>query len=126
MKKKGILVFLIFSMTNFFCQDVDSIVVSSGSPNVIYPLIDDKGIENYQKGENDFNVIYPLLVLNSVIIREKEKVECFRNEFDFTKIKSTKLISKREAEERGIVDVPLDGVLLVVLKKGYYFDISCE
>ena len=53
-------------------------------------------------------------------------MNCFRNRFDFTNIKNTKLISKAKAEKKGIPNVPKDGVLFVTTKKGYYFDFSCE
>ena len=53
-------------------------------------------------------------------------MNCFRNRFDFTNMKNTKLISKAKAEKKGIPNVPKDGVLFVTTKKEYYFDFSCE
>ena len=108
------------------CQNTDSIMVSSGSPSIIYPLISDKNIEERKKTGIDCHFIYPLLILNDIIIREEEKVNCFRNRFKFANIKSTKQITKAEAEKKGILNVPKDGVLFVTTKKGYYFDFSCE
>lgn len=126
MKRFFILIFLMVSITNIICQNTDSIIVSSGSPSIIYPLISDKNIEERKKAGIDCHFIYPLLILNDVIIREEEKVNCFRNRFEFANIKSTKRITKAEAEKKGISKVPKDGVLFVTTKKGYYFDFSCE
>ena len=126
MKKFFIFMFLMVSITNLICQNTDNIIVSSGSPNIIYPLINDKNIEERKKAGVDCHFIYPLLILNNVIIREVEKVNCFRNHFEFVNIKSTKRLSKEEAEKKGIPKVPKDGVLFVTTKKGCYFDLFCE
>ena len=125
MKRFFLLIFLMASITNVICQNTDSII-SSGSPSIIYPLISDKNIEERKKAGIDCHFIYPLLILNDVIIREEEKVNCFRNRFEFANIKSTKRITKAEAEKKGISSAPKDGVLFVTTKKGYYFDFSCE
>ena len=114
------------SITNINGQNTDSIIVSSGSPSIIYSLISDENIEELKKAGIDCHFIYPLLILNDVIIREEGKVNCFRNRVKFANIKSTKRISKAEAEKKGIQNVPKDGVLFVITKKGYYFDFSCE
>jgi hypothetical protein len=120
------LLFLMISVTNIICQNTDSIIVSSGSPSIIYPLISDKSIEELKKTRGHYSFIYPLLILNGIIIREEEKINCFRNHFEFVNVKSTKRISKEEADKKGIPNVPKDGVLFVTTKKGYYFDFSCE
>ena len=126
MKRFFILIFLMVNVIYVICQNTDSIMVSSGSPSIIYPLISDKNIEERKKTGIDCHFIYPLLILNDIIIREEEKVNCFRNRFKFANIKSTKQITKAEAEKKGILNVPKDGVLFVTTKKGYYFDFSCE
>lgn len=126
MKKFFISIFLTVSITNIICQNTDSIIVSSGGPAIIYPLTNDKNIEERKNAGIDCHFIYPLLILNGLIIREKEKVDCFRNQFKFANIKSTKRITKAEAEKKGIPNVPKDGVLFVIIKKGYYFDLSCS
>lgn len=126
MKKFFIFVFLTINTTNVVCQNTDSVIVSSGNPAIIYPLTSDKNIEERKNAGIDCHFTYPLLILNGLIIREKEKVDCFRNQFKFTNIKSSKRITKAEAEKKGIPDVPKDGVLFVTIKKGYYFDLSCN
>jgi len=133
MKIFFVLLFLMVSITNVICQNNDkvasddNIVVSAIDVLFIYPLISDRSIEEHKKKTGiDCHFIYPLLVLNNVIIREVEKVDCFRNRFEFVKIKSTKRITKAEAEKKGIPNVPKDGVLFVTTKKGYYFDFSCK
>ncbi len=124
MKVISVLFFLMLNVTNVICQNTDDVIVFSGSPSIIYPLISDKKIEECKNTNCSF--IYPLLILNNVIIRDREKVNCFRNHFEFVNIKNTKRISKEEAEKKGILNVPKDGVLFVTTKKGYYFDFSCE
>ncbi|NGF57655.1 hypothetical protein G5B35_24055 [Parapusillimonas sp. SGNA-6] len=126
MKRFFIFIFLMVSITDVICQNTDSILVSSGSTRIIYLLISDKNIEDRKRAGIDCHFIYPLLILNGLIIREEEKVNCFRNQFEFTNIKSTKRITKAEAEKKGIPNVPKDGVLFVTTKRGYYFDYSCE
>jgi hypothetical protein len=127
MKRFFVLLFLtVVSVTNIICQNTDSVIVSSGSPIIIYPLISDKSIEERKEAGIHCSFIYPLLILNGVIIREEEKINCFRNRFEFVNIKDTKRISKEEAEKKGISNVPKDGVLFVTTKKGYYFDFSCD
>lgn len=113
-------------ITNMICQNMDSIIACSGGPSIIYPLTSDKAIKERQKAGRDCHFIYPLLILNNLIIREEEKVNCFRNQFEFAKIKSIKRITKAEADKKDIPNVPKDGVLFVFTKKGYYFDFSCE
>ena len=138
-KKVFTLLLLMLSVTHIICQNNDksltnsqaasddSVVVSAIDALFIYPLISDKSIAEHKKVTGvDCNFIYPLLILNDIIIREEEKVNCFRNCFEFVNIKSTKRISKEEAEKKGIPNVPKDGVLFVTTKKGYYFDFSCE
>lgn len=134
-----VLLFLVVGVANSICQNNnklqtisqiasdDSIVVSAIDALLVYPLTSDKSIEEYKKraGVNN-HFIFPVLILNDIIIREEKKVNCFRNRFDFTNMKNTKLISKAKAEKKGIPNVPKDGVLFVTTKKGYYFDFSCK
>lgn len=126
MKRFFIFIFLTVNVANIICQNTDSIVVYSGSPSIIYPLTSDKNIEERKKAGIDCHFIHPLLILNNLIIREEEKVNCFRNRFEFANLKSKKLITKVEAVKKGIPNVPKDGVLFITTKKGYYFDFSCE
>ena len=132
-----ILLFLMIGVANSICQNNklqtnsqiasdDSILVSAIDALFIYPLTSDKSIEESKRVGVNHGFVYPLLVLNDIIIREEKQVDCFRNRFDFMNVKDTKLISKAEAEKKGIPNVPKDGVLFVTIKKGYYFDFSCE
>ena len=61
-----------------------------------------------------------------MIIRDQEKVECFRSKLGLIPIERIKLITKEKAEKLGIPDVPKDGVVFVKIKKGVYVDLSCE
>lgn len=127
MKKFIIFILLMVSSTDVICQNTDSIVVVTTSSFVCsYPLTSDKSIEALKKRGFGRCLIYPLLILNNVIIRDEEKVNYFRNHYEFNNIKRTKRISKKEAEKKGIHKVPKDGVLFVTTKKGYYFDLFCE
>jgi hypothetical protein len=87
----------------------------------VFPLATDIHLKN-----SKHSIVYPLLVVNNVLIRDEKMVNCFRNHFDRTKIKKIKSISKEEAEKKGISNVPKDGVLFVTMKKGYYFDFACQ
>lgn len=126
MKKFILFILLMVSTTNVICQNTDSIVVVTTYDLVSsYPLTSDKSIERLKKEGFDRCLIYPLLILNNIIIRDEEKVNYFRNHYEFNRIR-TKHISKKEAEKKGIPKVPKDGVLFVTTKKGYYFDLFCE
>lgn len=128
MKQFYLLMFVLVSSTNSFCQNNDSVVVATG-PIIIcstYCLTSDKDIARFKKEREDFYCTYPLLILNNVIIRDEKKVNCFRNRIQDANIKSTKRITKAEAEKKGIPNVPKDGVVFVMTKNGYYFDFSCE
>ena len=129
MKGKIILIFLIFSITHIGCKTQensqilsDEKIVISTCPVFIYPLTSDKEIEKVKH----CGVMYPLLILNDIIIRDEKQINCFRNRFNFSDIKKTKRISQKEAEKKGISNVPKDGVLFVTTKKGYCFDLFCE
>ena len=133
MKKIIILLCFICSIIHISCKaqtnsqitSDDNVVVSTGI-DIIYPLASDKYIEENKKAGKYCSFIYPLLILNGVIIREETKINCFRNRFEFVNIKNTKRISKEQAEKMDIPNVPKDGVLFVTIKKGYYFDFSCK
>jgi hypothetical protein len=101
----------------------DTVLQGRTGPQIskVFPLTNDIDLKN-----NQYIVIYPLLMVNNVPIENKRMVDCFRNHFDRTKITKTKLISAKQAEKKGIPNVPKDGVLFVTTKKGYYFDFSCE
>ena len=87
----------------------------------VFPLTNDSSLKN-----SNYSIIYPLLVVNNVIISDTEALNCFRNHFDRTKIAKIKQISVEKAQRKGILNAPKDGVLFVTTKKGYYFDLSCE
>ena len=52
------------SAANMIGQNADSIIVSSGCPSIIYPLINDKNTEQLKKTGVDCHFIYPLLIVN--------------------------------------------------------------
>lgn len=83
---------------------------------LFYPLADDS-ILNRSK----IPIIYPLLIVNDVIIRDIELINCFRRSIDKSKIRKIKYLVKEKADRKGIPDVPKDGVLLITTKKSYSF-----
>lgn len=141
MKKIIILIFLTIGIANANCQNSDSIVATANNGEVdnnpssqsnrvvftagslVYPLC---GHTNGQLKRRDRHYVYPLLILNNVIIRDQEEVECFRSKLGLIPIVRIKTITKEKAEKLGIPDVPKDGVVFVKTKKGVYVDLSCE
>ncbi|MGC3977364.1 MAG: hypothetical protein QM751_03490 [Paludibacteraceae bacterium] len=131
MKKYYIALFLIFfigknyvaSQINSHNDSVINALQGRTGPEIItiYPLVGDKELI-----KTNYSVIYPILILNGIQIREITLLNCFRNYFDKTKIKKIKHITKEQAAKKGILNVPKDGVLFVTTKKGYYFDFLCE
>lgn len=101
----------------------DSVLQGSLGPDIhtVFPLVNDSNLN-----KTEYPVIYPLLVVNNIPIKDKNMIDCFRNHFDRAKIAKMKLISKRKAEKKGIPNVPDDGALLISTKRGYYFDFSCD
>ena len=99
----------------------DTVLQGRTGPDIVtvFPLVNDVNLK-----KSKYSVIYPLLVVNNVIISDTTALNCFRNHFNRTKIIKTKRISKEEAEKMGIPNVPKDGVLFITTKKGYYFDFS--
>ena len=92
MKEKIILIFLIFSITHIGCKTQensqilsDEKIVISTCPVFIYPLTSDKKIERIKH----CGFIYPLLILNGIIIREEKQINYFRNQFVLVKIYSS-------------------------------------
>jgi|GEM_PF-4619986 len=91
--------------------------------NLFYPLTNDVAMQtNIQEGRIRY-YIYPLLVLNNVIIRDSIILSKFRNTIKYEDIKHKKHITKQEAESIGINNVPNDGVLFVETKKNRFVDI---
>ena len=143
-KKAIILILLAIGISNAYCQNSDSVVIlnnnsgaiSDQSPqrtriltlagNYIYPLTHKSHTNKLLERYGDACFIYPLLILNNVIIRDQEEVECLRSKLGLIPIERTKTITKEKAEKLGIPDVPKDGVVFVTTKKGVYIDLSCE
>lgn len=108
-----VLLFLVVGVANSICQNNnklqtisqiasdDSIVVSAIDALLVYPLTSDKSIEEYKKraGVNN-HFIFPLLILNDIIIREEKKVNCFRNRFDFYEYEKYKTNFKSKSREK--------------------------
>ena len=91
--------------------------------NIFYPLTSDVAMQtDIQNGRIRY-YIYPLLVLNNVIIRDSITISKFRNTIKYEDIKHKKHITKQEAESIGINNVPNDGVLFVEIKKNRFIDI---
>ena len=108
----------------YLTKNESSIVTTKAIDAVIfYPLMNDVTMNSdIQKGRKHL-YIYPLLVLNNVIIRDSTILSKFRNTIKYKDIIFKKHITKPEAEELGIVDVPFDGVLFVETKRNCFFDI---
>ena len=123
------LVFLITIMlgTVFFAHSQTVIHLNmSHNPvkaDVPFPLLSDSLLK---ANEAFYNVLYPKLVVNIVIISDTAALNCFRNHFDRTKIATVKQVSAEKARKMGVPNVPKDGVIFVTTKKGYFFDFSCK
>lgn len=108
-----VLLFLVVGVANSICQNNnklqtisqiasdDSIVVSAIDALLVYPLTSDKSIEEYKKraGVNN-HFIFPLLILNDIIIREEKKVNCLETGL-ILRYEKYKTISKAKAEKKG-------------------------
>ena len=131
-------------VANATCQNSGSVVATTNNSEFVYntqdtivhihtlagsynyPLTPQSGTEELLERYGDACFIYPLLILNNVIIRDKEKLECFRGKFELNLIGRVRRVTKEKAEKLGIPDVPKDGVVFVATKKGVYIDLSCE
>jgi hypothetical protein len=90
---------------------------------VDFPLISDKGLRHTNILFHNFKILKPLLVVNDVVVRDSVAINCFRNNFDKRKIKSIKKLSELQAIQKGIKNIPKDGVLLVYLREKYVLDL---
>jgi hypothetical protein len=99
-----------------------------------YPLISDTQL----KTNSNRTILYPLLVVNDVAIRDTAMVNHFRNQYSvlnsktllvkstskrFLYIKKIKHLTAKEAEKLNFSNIPKDGVLFVYTKKGVIIDI---
>jgi len=66
-----------------------------------------------------------LLVINNIVVSDTNTIACLVKQIEISMLKKVKLITADEAKNRGLKNVPKDGVLFVTTKKGYYFDFSC-
>jgi hypothetical protein len=107
-----------------YSQNTENAALSGKIVDVVflYPLLDDAQLKQVP----NVALIYPLLVINGIVIRDEKLVNYFRNYSDRTKITKIKHISAEKVQKMGIPNVPKDGVLFISTKKGYYFDFSCE
>jgi len=121
MKKSYIILFLLMCVINIMHSQ--EILQGKTGPNIVtvFPLTNDINLK-----ETKYPIIYPLLVLNNLQIKDEKMINCFRNHFNRKMIKKIKRISQKEAEKKGILNVPKDGVLFVTTKKDYYFDFPCK
>ncbi|MDO4729510.1 MAG: hypothetical protein Q4B43_10975 [Bacteroidota bacterium] len=87
---------------------------------ILFPLTNDINLKN-----NKHRVVYPILVINNLQVRDSNIINCFRNHFDRSKIKKITHLSKEKAEKRGFKNVPKDGVLDIIINKMYYLDFCC-
>ena len=91
--------------------------------NIFYPLTNDVTMQTDIQNDRIRYYIYPLFVLNNVIIRDSITISKFRNTIKYEDIKHKKHITKQEAESIGINNVPNDGVLFVEIKKNRFIDL---
>lgn len=141
MKKMLIVFFLCFTMAlmaqenvtsdNFLLQDVvqvENMLKGKLGADFIYPLSSDQFLSELKL---DYCLIYPLLVVNGVVIRDEDKVNNFRNNYADKigtrmfgrRVKGVKSFTQQEAIKLGIKDVPEDGVVWVTLPKRYIIDL---
>ena len=101
----------------------DTILQGKTGPVIVtvFPLTNDIDLK-----KSKYPVIYPLLVINNLQIKDKKMINCFRNHFDRMKIKRIKHVTKEKAKKISIPSIPKDGVLFVTTREGYYFNLSCK
>lgn len=109
-------------------MDYSVLIGTLTAGDFIYPLTDDKFIGELKYG---CSIIYPLLIVNGVVIRDEDKVNKFRNHYADKigrrmfgrRVKGVKSFTQQEAIKLGIMDVPKDGVVWVTLPKKYIIDL---
>jgi hypothetical protein len=109
-------------------QNIDTIYVnelseknnsfSFVSVNLIYPFVNDETIEKIKKNHPFENLIYPLLILNGIIVRDDFTINCFRNNWKKLKISKIKTYTQEQAKKKfDIKNIPQDGVVFVTIDK---------
>ena len=141
MKKILIVFFLCFTVAmmaqekavsdDFVVHDVvqvEDMIKGKLGADFTYPLSSDQFLSDLKY---DYCLIYPLLVVNGVVIRDEDKVDNFRNNYADKigarmfgrRVKGVKSFTQQEAIKLGIKDVPEDGVVWVTLPKKYIIDL---
>ena len=109
------------SFINVYLNKKDDLIsdVSALDANILYLATND--IEYKSFSEKGCSFIYPLLVLNGIVIRDKKMVDYYRNNIDKTRTNS-KYVPKNKSANLNIADIPEDGVLFVTTKSDYFFE----
>lgn len=108
--------------------NVEDMLKGKFGADFIYPLSSDQSLS---KLKCDYCLIYPLLIVNGVVIRDEDKVNNFRNHYADKigrrmfggRVKGVKSFTQQEAIKLGIMDVPKDGVVWVTLPKKCIIDL---
>lgn len=92
----------------------------------VYPLMSDAEIDELPSYAHQFR--YPTLVINTIVITDKQMIDCFRNHYRYLYdngiIVKKKLISVKKAQRRGIYDVSRDGAIIIKTKRNFFFDLA--
>ena len=92
----------------------------------VYPLMSDAEIDELPSYAHQF--CYPTLVINNMVITDKQMIDCFRNHYRYLYdngfIVKKKHISVKKAQRKGIYDVSRDGAIIIKTKRNFFFDLA--
>lgn len=100
-------------------QDEDMLIGSPYDLELIFPLNSDGIVNAHTRG----GIVYPLLIVNGVIIRDENQLNNFRNNYLDKIRKRKKFYTKEKATKMGIKDAPRDGVVWVTTRKGVVIEL---
>ena len=99
-------------------------IVSGHSVTVVYPITSDASLDSLKNTPHHVNIIYPLLVVNGIVIRDRIILDKFRNTIKRSDIKHIKVIERERAMKIGLTEVPDYGAVLITLRKNCIFEIE--
>ncbi|MCQ2065096.1 MAG: hypothetical protein MJY66_04460 [Bacteroidaceae bacterium] len=85
-----------------------------------YPTISDQEIKEMNISSD--LIIYPTLIVNNIIITDTIAINLFRNNVRKENIARKRFLLEEQARKKGIPEVSKDGVLLIRLKRNFYWN----
>lgn len=82
-----------------------------------YPLLSDSNLEGRNQSFMDSLIVYPVLIVNGIVVEDNNTIDLFRNSYDPKYIR-VKRLSYKQAQRKKI-PCNKDGALIIRIPKYY-------